>query len=226
MMTPGWYPSPNYPGMMQYWSGTEWTPRLSSPDSIPTTQVERANQAASSAMAGTSLAPAIVGVIFGGIWTGIGLLALLITTFIAGPALIGVAEYNGAPNAAATVTGLQAWQSSPGDKKTAPSLEQSCAPEATFAVDGVEYVVQGRSFTSPCPWRVGQPISVTYRPGDIAQSAAFTAEKQFSGWMLMPIGPIILTLPGAWMFFAMLGALRSSRRQMRAADAQAVGAAQ
>jgi hypothetical protein len=199
--------------MMQYWSGSEWTPRVSSPDSIPTTQAERTSQAASVPLAGASQIPATIGMIIGGLWTGVGLLALLITSLVAGPSIIGVAEYRGAPTAVGTVTGLQAWESSPAKRRATPSLSRSCAPEAKFAVDGVEYVVQGRSFTSPCPWRAGQSISVTYRADDIARSAAFTAEKQFSVWMLMPIVPFIMTLPGAWMFVASLRLLRGQRRQ-------------
>jgi hypothetical protein len=227
MMTPGWYPSPHYPGMMQYWSGTEWTPRISSPDSIPTTQAERADQAASATMAGASQIPATIGLIIGGIWTGVGLIALLITSMLSVPSIIGFAEYRGAPTVIGTVTGLQAWESSFKKKRMTPSQSPSCAPEAEFTVDGVEYVVQGRSFTSPCPWQVGQPISVTYRPDDIARSAAFTAEKEFSGWMLMPIAPIILMLPGVWMFIASLRLLRGQRRQMlHTANAPNVGASQ
>lgn len=226
MMTPGWYPSPHYPGIMQYWSGTEWTPRISSPDSIPTMQAERASQAASVTAAGAAQVPAIIGMIIGGIWTGGGLFALLIATLFAGPALSGVAEYNGAPTVTGTVTDLRMWESSPQEKRAKPSLSRSCAPDASFTVDGVEYVAHGRSFSSPCPWQVGQPIRMTYLPSDIAQSAAFAAEKQFSMWMLMPIAPIILTLPGAWIFIASLRLLRSSRRQAPSTmDAQAVGVA-
>lgn len=213
MMTPGWYPSPHFPGMMQYWSGTEWTPRLSSPDSIPTTHDERASQVASESMHGESQIPATIGMIIGGIWTGVGLLALLIITLFAGPAIVGFAQYNGAPTAIGTVTDLRAWEDSPGGEKSL-GMPGACAPEASFTVDGVEYAAHTRSFSSPCPWRVGQTISVTYLPVDITQSAAFTGEKQFSGWMLMPIAGIVLTLPGAWMFIASLRLLRGRRRRV------------
>jgi hypothetical protein len=92
-----------------------------------------------------------------------------------------------------------------------------CSAEASFSVRGTTYLARppGRLQVSPCPWQVGQPVTIKYDPA-APGSADIVSDLGSPGlvaWVLLAFGGIVAT--GAVVLIVAPGLLRRIFRRRR-----------
>ena len=199
MNPPGWYPSPERAGHMQYWDGIEWKSRMKSPEELPPVHNPPAapyGPAAHSTMetgpgfrSATTVRRVSLGglqasvflVLFGLVFIGIGSFTLsqsIRDTFASGPAVEG------------TVVDVR-WSDSRSSRSRSTST--NCSPVSSFTLDGREYTVSSNVFTGPCKWDLGQPIELVYDPAN-PQSARPKSALNLAAGIFPVIGALIAGL--------------------------------
>ena len=207
MNPPGWYPSPERNGYMQYWDGIEWTSRMKSLDDLPPVHNPPSGQPAPSSRSTMEAAPgsrsfrrgslrgmqgAVFLVIFGLVFIGIGSLPLsqsIRDTFASGPTVEG------------TVVDVR-WSESRSSRNRSTSA--NCSPVSSFTLEGREYTVSSNIFTGPCKWDLGEPIELVYDPANPQ------AARPKSG-----LNPATVIFPAVGALIAGLG-VRNGIREIRA----------
>lgn len=168
MQHPGWYPSPTYPGQLQYWNGDNWTPQIkplpaqadSFQDSPPPTGLPYESQNATVSpvyRAPINIKPKWALRMLAGILFFAGLIPLAIT-------LPGVVESlaGNKTEVVGKVVSLDYSTYTKTNSGRSKSKIPSCSPIAEYVVNGTPYTTKASVYTAPCPHKIGESITVKY----------------------------------------------------------------
>lgn len=183
MQQPGWYPSPQYPGQLQYWDGYQWTPQVKPPAGAPEQTVADPNyvfpQLPARPAINLNIKSKTALRVVAAILFFIALIPLAITT----PALVS----NLAGDKVETVGKVvNIDYSTNRSKSTGRSMHttRTCAPIAEYTVDGKKYTAKSNVYTAPCNTNIGDAVKVKYDEknpanGHVKESAGLMAVSWF-----------------------------------------------
>lgn len=202
MQQPGWYPSPNYPGQLQYWTGHGWTPQIKpmpvEVDGPPPTGTPYEHTSLSAP------APAHKNINIKPKWilralAGFLLLSGLIPLAITAPSAIDSLAGNKTEVVGTVVDLDHSTYTSTSSKNRSRSSKPSCAPIVEYSVNGQTYTARSSVYTAPCPHTIGESITVKYdnsepSQGKIKLNGALAAIM----WVFFTIG-CLFTIAGLGM---------------------------
>jgi hypothetical protein len=205
-------PAPGYQQQPFQQQNSDWSP-ANIIETVKTAALDKNNQAIGTQAAGGALiADGIIGFgekragIFGAIGTIIfGIVWIVVTSMMLDPFAASSEIKAGEVKVAAQVSEVK-WNESKSSssKKSSPS----CAPIATFNVDGTTYTATSNSYTSPCPWDKGETIDVIYNKDQIAASARVDDSKTMELFtFIFPAAGFLVIAGGVWTFIKRAGSI-------------------
>lgn len=192
MQQPGWYPSPQYPGQLQYWDGYNWTPQVKPPANSPEYSIQDpSNVLPPRPMPSFHIKTKIALRILAGFLFFIAFIPLVITA----PTVISNAAGNHVEvNAKVVNIDYSSMRSRSSSTGRNTMTTRTCAPVAEYTVDGKTYTTTSSLYTAPCNVHIGDTVKVKYDANNPSNGSV----KESSGMMvviwLFFIGGLILLL--------------------------------
>ena len=183
MQQPGWYPSPQYPGQLQYWDGYQWTPQVKPPAGSPEQTVADPNyvfpqlpaRPATNFHIKSKTALRIVAAIL----FFIALIPLTLTAPTIASNLAG-----GKVETVGKVVNIDYSTSRSKGSGRSMHTTRTCAPIAEYTVDGKKYTAKSNVYTAPCNTHIGDAVKVKYDEknpanGNVKESGGIMAVAWF-----------------------------------------------
>ena len=160
MQQPGWYPSPQYPGQLQYWDGYNWTPQVKPPANSPEYSIQDpSNVLPSRPIPSFNIKSKIALRILAGFLFFMALIPLVITT----PAIASNVGGHYAETSGKVISIDYSSMHSRNQINSRNNMTtRTCAPVAEYTVDGKTYTATSSIYTAPCNIHIGDVIKVKY----------------------------------------------------------------
>lgn len=217
MKNPGWYPSPNYPGVEQWWNGASWSmhTRKQQDSGEPQRPAPRRASRVQLTIDKKAKPPRRKASAFVTLTLGIGL------TLVGIGGVIQFPYVNGSRDAYVITEGeivdKRQWTNSRSSyRRGGHKTTTTCAAKAEFEANGVKYKIDTEEWGNKCHYYNGEPIKVTYDTRDIHGTATTVVyENGINTYALgfAVVGSLICL--GAWILHAVSQPLKKTRKRKR-----------
>lgn len=183
MHQPGWYPSPYYPGQLQYWDGHGWTSHTKPSQPIAALPVSSAPSKPQKSSLRLMLR----------ITAALLFLVALVPINISAPYIMHASGLSQSAEVVGEVVHIRYSTTTPNRKYgDDPALtRQTCSPAVTYEVNGTTYTARSNEYRESCEYSKGDSITIEYNE---ANPRVGTIKGQEG------------TIPGMWTFFT-IGAM-------------------